>query len=322
MDKRLFMLVVVMAAGLGCRQKVQEKPLDTREEYLLVGFDAVAAPGQTVSLQARLQKGTLLRDQEDEEILFLLGGKELSRGRTDDDGIARVDFPVRKAGDYRFTVRWRPAGDNGVAPVEAPLLVSARQSGAAFVVIDIDKTLAATRKRDFLSGKAKPLPGAAAVVKRLAGTRTVIYLTHRPDHLARRTKAWLADNGFPAAPLFGSRTRQFLGGSAKFKRRTLSTIRKVLTGPGIGIGDRISDMEAYVANGLKAVLIVDLREADAGDLRELADDLDDLPASVQVTVSWHEIENVLIEGASQGRPAMQRRLRKLADEMKRRGNKK
>jgi len=310
MVRRIVLILLLGAVlGSGC-ERVAKEVVEPQSDYLLLGYDVLTTPGRTVTLRARLQKGKLLRDQEGEEIRFRLDGELRGRGRTDNGGFASVAFTPPRVGDYELQVEWSPQGRGPSSAIRARLLVACRPADAPMVVTDIDRTLAATRKRDFVGGEAMPLPGAADAMKRIAKQRTVVYLTHRPDYLGRKTKQWLARHGFPRAPLFLSRARQFLLGSEKFKSRALSEIRKDFTGPGIGVGDKVSDARAYRTNGLKPVLILHIdADADAGDLRELADDLDKLDDSVQVVTHWRDVEKIILAGATFPRAAAQKHLR-------------
>jgi hypothetical protein len=56
-------------------------------------------------------------------------------------------------------------------------------------------------------------------------------------------------------------------------------------------------------------------DADAGDLRKLADSLESVPESVQVALSWNELERAVYGGRPHPRSAAQAELRQRADDL-------
>ncbi|MDP7637680.1 MAG: hypothetical protein QF577_09055, partial [Phycisphaerae bacterium] len=64
-----------------------------------------------------------------------------------------------------------------------------------------------------------------------------------------------------------------------------------------GIGDKFSDTEAYVANGLKAYLIPHCKDKPK-DLRKMASRIRRLPGSARLHVvdNWYDIEAGIFDG--------------------------
>jgi len=183
------------------------------------------------------------------------------------------------------------------------------------VVVDLDKTVVATGFHTVLIGRATPMADSQRVLARLAGKRTIVYLTHRPDYFSIKSKAWLREHKYPPGPLLLSTPGAFLKGSGAYKSEMLAQLRKRFRKIEIGIGDKISDAQAYHENGLKAFLILPVPEPEPAAperLEALADELEALDDEVQVVTHWRQIEQVLFEKGSHPRSAMQKQIRKLA----------
>ena len=135
------------------------------------------------------------------------------------------------------------------------------------------------------------------VTNRLARKFSIIYLTHRPDLLTHLSKAWLRRYGYPRGPLFVSKVSQALGSSGQFKTASLEALRTVFTNIQIGIGDKLSDAQAYVDNKMTAYLIPHY-DNDPEDMREMAQDILDLRdlGRLNVVSSWQQIANAIFQG--------------------------
>ena len=161
------------------------------------------------------------------------------------------------------------------------------------------------------------------VAGRIAGRYTIVYLTHRPDLLTRKSKSWLTGNKYPAGPLMLSTLRQAFGDSGKYKTARITAIRKAYPNVRIGIGDKLSDAGAYVENGLTAYLIPHYKEKPK-DMRKLAGKIDDLPdkGRLNVVSGWRMIEAGIFDGrrSPPGRFAnhLRRRAGQIEEEKRRR----
>jgi len=145
----------------------------------------------------------------------------------------------------------------------------------------------------------------------------VIYLTQRPDLLTRKSKAWLRANGYPVGPLLTGELKHALDSGA-FKTARLKDLRAVYPNVAIGIGDKISDAQAYVDNGLTAYLIPHYK-AKPKDLRKLAREIRGLRGRgrLHVVEDWRQIERGIFDGASWPPETFARMLERQADRLER-----
>jgi len=294
------MKVVLAACGLalaGCG--AQGMLLGTAGDYLLTASDVLATPGREVQLRARLQGGDLLRAQPGYVVRFYRNGRLFKAAETGENGVAEVSFTPPEPGDYRFLVDVAPVGLPDDVPEEQRLLVACRRADRPMAVVDMDKTIVASGFHMVLIGQPAPMPGSAEVLRRLAETHTIVYLTHRPDYFGPKSKAWLEANSYPPGPVLLSSVKGFLAGSGAFKSAMLARLKEHFGRIEIGIGDKASDATAYHENGLKSFLVYQLPASeDAAAIGQLAESLGRCPEQLQAVTSWRQIEQVLFEGAS------------------------
>ena len=260
-------------------------------------FDTLGYPGTEVELKSRVFSAGELKHVKGAAVEYALAKESLGRAVTDGEGFAVLKWKIpekpARTCQYEFTAKIVAVPDEDyehmlkVSP--APLLVCARPKETKFAVIDLDHTVVASGFARVLIGGAKPMPKAAEVVKELARDYSVIYLTHRPDLLAAKSKRWLGENGFPRGPLLVSTLRQAFGDSGEYKAAKLKELRKQYPRLEIGIGDKLSDAKAYADNGLKAYLIPNYDQDDEKDMRELAGDLRKFKDDVQVVEGWEDV---------------------------------
>ncbi|HUX00412.1 MAG: hypothetical protein WBD63_05405 [Phycisphaerae bacterium] len=306
--------MAVLAAAAGCG--AQDVLLGARQGYLFTAADALALPGEEVLLRAHLQGGDLLRDQPGYVVRFSRGGVFYKAAETDADGVAAVSFAPPGPGDYVFRADLSPNGFPAEPPQPVDVFLLCRPADAPLLVVDLDKTLVASGFQEVLVGDPEPMPDSVEVMKRLAGTYAVVYLTHRPDLFGPKSKAWLREQGYPAGPVLLSDVGGFLKGSGAFKSGALADLRRRFTGRAIGVGDKISDVQAYLDNGLEGFLIIQADEsAGAAALRQLADSIASLGNDAQVVAAWRQIEQAVFEGASFPKGEFERRLRGRAEEL-------
>ncbi|KPK85805.1 MAG: hypothetical protein AMJ81_02620 [Phycisphaerae bacterium SM23_33] len=260
---------------------------------LFYAYDTLAYPGQPVELMASVISLKEMEGVEGADVEFLLGQTSLGKVKTDSGGHARLNWTPPKPGDYGLTAKIVAVPEKDFEDMlkcaPTPLLVSARTKDTKFVVLDLDHTVVASSFFRVLFGGAKPMPESAEVVKELSKDYSVIYLTQRPGLLTVKSKNWLTGNGFPRAPLLVSEFKQAVGDSGKFKTGRLKALREQFPNVAIGIGDKISDAEAYVANGLKAYLIPHYDRQDDGDVRDMAEKVGKLNQDIQVVDDWEQI---------------------------------
>jgi hypothetical protein len=290
--------------------------------FLYYAFDSLAYPGEPVSLVARCQDLKGLAGVRGLEIGFYRGGRRVGGATTDEDGTARLSWTPPDQGIYRFEARVDAAPDER-EPAErlsaAPLRVLAAPADTPLAVIDLDHTVVdSSFWRVLLLGSGEPMAGSVRVSERIAAEYGNVYLTHRPDLLTRKSKDFLDRNGYPPGPLLVSEIEDVLDSGA-FKSGKLRDLRKYFPEVRIGIGDKISDAQAYVDNGLTAYLLP-YYEREVEAMRETADAIDriDGPGTLQVVQDWGEIERGIFQG-KRYRPAdFTRWLRREADRLERR----
>jgi len=309
--KRCAMLTILVGLAAGCG--AQGIILGTDGEYLLTVRDAVAPPGKEVGLVARLQEGDLLRGRQGHVIRFKRGQDLFKAAETDADGVARVTFTPDAPGDHVFAVEVAAAGLPGDPPEPRDLLVACRSPDTRMVIVDLDKTVVASGFHTVLLGNPEPMPGSVAVLDRLAADRTIIYLTHRPDYFGPKSKRWLWAQGYPRGPVLLSTASSFLKGSGTYKRDMLVSLKKDFAKVEVGIGDKFSDVEAYHAAGMTAVLILPIpKDPTAKQLDHLAEQVAALPGAIHVVTGWDQVEAILLAGKSYPPGPMAKDLRQRA----------
>lgn len=343
-------LAAVVLASLcsrGCGDDVQEAPkaeaksggwrekvidmvggitLAAEHGALFYAYDSLAYPGEPVDLMARVISIKEMEEVEGATVEFLLDQTSVGKVKTDKDGYAKLSWTPPKAGDYRLTAKIVAVGDDDLKPIlnctPAPLLVSARAKDTKFVVVDLDHTVVGSSFFRVLFGGAKPMPKAAEVVKELRKNYSLVYLTHRPGQLTVKSKSWLTENGFPPAPLLVSKLKEAMGDSGKFKTGRLKALRKQFPNVAIGIGDKLSDAEAYVANGLKAYLIPHYDKDDDDDVRKMAEKIRKINRNIQVVDDWEQVRAGILKARRYSPSAyasrLETRARTLAAEKRRR----
>jgi len=298
-----------------------------RMGQVLLARDVLATPGEEVTLHASLRGGFRVEGVEGVRIQFHLDERRIDQLTTDADGNVQTRWKApAEPGDYAIRVRVKPDDqpedeDRQVLP--ARLLVAVRQADAPLAVVDLDKTLVASGFATVLLGgsSAEPMSGSQEVLARLAKTYTIVYLTHRPDFLGPSSKTWLDTHKYPVGPLLTSTLGGLLEGSGTFKTDRLRALKKTFPNLKVGIGDKISDAQAYAALGMTSILIpdVDWSDDDPEDFEKKAAALAALPESVQVAMNWAEVSAILFDGAVRPKGPVVERLRGAARDLRRRG---
>jgi hypothetical protein len=239
------------------------------------GYDALALPGQELTLTAKLEtagpsgaapdiRGAMLR--------FRLPRGNVLDGRTDGDGKARVvALAPTEPGDHVVELGLDPESPWSAAP--ATLLLRIRRAGEPFLVVDLDGTVTDASAATVLFGSPEPFPLAAEVLRELSRERAILYLTARDDALLPRTRRFLAEHGFPLAPVLTGDYRLGELSAERMKREALAKLRGSFTGDWVGVGDRPEDARAYLSVGMRALLVVP--EGDPEELPEGAEPVRD-----------------------------------------------
>ena len=275
--------------------------LGAEKGVVFYAYDALSYPNEPVELAAKVQLAKMLEDVPGVSVGFYEGSKLIGRARTDKQGRAAISWKPSKAGNYSLQAKIDDVPNKDYKDLleisPAPLLVAVRQKKTAFVVIDLDHTVVGSSFFRVLIGGAKPMPDSLRVTKAIAKKYGIIYLTQRPELLSRKSKQWLRKQGYPKGPLLLSELKEALAGSGKFKSSELALIKKRFPGIQIGIGDKPSDAQAYVDNGMKAYLLPHYKEK-AKDMRKMAKSIRELQGRgrLQVVKNWEQIEVGIFKG--------------------------
>jgi hypothetical protein len=254
-----------------------------KKKARLQGYDMLALPGESISLRAKAEKSSRVRfrpDLDDQMIEFLVGEKTLGTAETNDDGVAALTHKFAKAGRYTVAVRF---GAKSKYAAEDTFIVDVCDAQTRFLVCDIDHTIADISATKFVFKKNKKvpaLPGSPAALTRLAKHYKIIYITARDDAFLKKTLDWLALRKFPRAPIFFWDFGGKKFSHKKYKTREIAAIKKRFPNIIAGVGDKVGDAKAYIANGIKAVIIGLKRD-------------DDLPENAIWAKTWADVEKHL-----------------------------
>jgi len=299
--------------------------LSTERGVIFYAFDTLAYPNEKVDLAVKVQSKKL-QAIEGITVGFFLDDEKLAEATTDKTGLANTQWTPKLAKSYELEARITKVKDDQYEKLEglgAPLLVASRGKDTQFVVIDLDHTVVDSSFFRVLVGGAKPMAGSVQATKKIAEKYSIIYLTHRPDLLTKKSKTWLSLNDYPKGPLLVSELKEAFGDSGKFKTAKLKAVKGSYPNVRIGIGDKYSDAQAYVDNGLGAYLIPHYKEKPK-DIRKAARQIRQLNGKGRLNVvsGWGEIEDGIFKGKKfppeDFAKALDREAEKLEEEEKRR----
>ena len=281
------------------RRAAGEVVVNAENGAVFYTLDTLAYPRQPVDLLAHLRSAGGLKPIAGATVAFTRGDWVAGRITTDANGVAAMRWTPPNAGNYSFQASIVAVPNENfrdMLGVKAPLLVAARDKKTPQVVVDLDHTIVDSSFFRVMVGGGKPMADSVEVLGRVAKRYGIVYLTHRPDLLARKSKSWLADNGYPSGPLLVSEMKDLLEGG-KFKSARLAALRRDFPGVAIGIGDKLSDAQAYVDNGMSAYLVPAYKE-NPRDMRILAAEIRALRGQdrLQVVGNWRQIEQGFFSG--------------------------
>ena len=241
--------VALVAALLVCASTAHAKITPT-------ALDAITRPGQPVTLRAKFESAGWLRlDMRDELVEFTVSG-QVHQARTDRQGVARIQVTANvQPGVYAFSARVPRKPRARWAQGRIFVLDPARP----LAIVDVDGTI--SKLPSWLipiwGKRAKAYDHAPEVLRALARSHQVVYLTARDDLLDRRTRAFLNRRGFPDGPLIFD-LRQRLGGDhAAHKLRELTLLQAKGFTIALGLGDKDTDAQAYVGAGVLSYIHTD-----------------------------------------------------------------
>lgn len=148
-----------------------------------------------------------------------------------------------------------------VAPEVATSTAPAPDNGRNRVglIVDVDETISITDYPSLFFGigtdESRPYEHARDVLSKLSQYFDITYLTARPQWLTGETRKWLTEKGFPPGTVLTTARMLDVYWPGSFKKRAVAALRHASPDLLIGIGDRHTDAEAYVANGMLALIV-------------------------------------------------------------------
>ncbi len=262
--------------------------LARQDEARLQGYDVLARPGDKVVLRAKLESmatPVFHKDIQGGTVYFELDGKVIGSAVTDGQGWADLAYQVSENAGRDLTVMCALAPGDKYLAEPANILVVIKKNTAPAIVTDIDHTIADVSSAGFLvkSNESVPaLSGAPEALTRLSKKYTIIYVTARDDAFMNTTKEWLDLRKFPKGPVFFNDYGGKSMSSRKYKIAEIARLKKRFPNITAGVGDKVGDAEAYLANGMRAVLIGEKMP-------------EDIPEEARFARSWAEVEKLLEE---------------------------
>jgi phosphatidate phosphatase PAH1 len=224
-------------------------------------IDVVASPGADRHvLRGSLSYGKAHKDLEDEDVELFACDRgawhAIGTARTDDDG----DFSLALAGARRLAPGMRDLYASAVGDrTGVRFLAYVAPAATRVIVSDVDGTLTASEhafvRTVVANSRIGAQPGAAAAFRELAASGyQPVYVTARGEVFTEKTRAWLAQQGFPRGPMILAEDLVTVPGPATVAFKTgamdaLTSAGLVVAG---GIGNRATDIAAYEAMGLPA----------------------------------------------------------------------
>ena len=200
----------------------------------------------------------------------------VGRARTGPDGIASFALGALPVGTHHYKVR------TSRKPLEAIVQVVDRE--APILVVDIDKTIADVTPQGFIFRKVlnvRPMLGSREALDELSKTMQILFLTARDHIFTRKTKLWLRAAEFPEAPVYLRKGTRFWSASPQaHKIERLKEVRSRFPNIRFGVGDKPGDAIAYMAHGIRPILIAKTRPLG-------------ITSDVPVLPDWHAILDLI-----------------------------
>ena len=293
--------------------------LGSESSVIFYAFDVLSEPNKPVEIAAKLQT-VRFADIQDVTVGFYRASEQIGEAQTDLNGTATITWLGPSQGDYSFSARIIEVPDDQDSRLRdvpaVPVFVAVRDANTPFVVIDLDHTVVDSSFFRVLLGGGTPMADSVKIVRKIADKYSLIYLTHRPDLMTHRSKSWLQKHGYPAGPLLVSTLKQSIGASGRFKSGRIAELKKTFKHIDIGIGDKLSDAQAYVDNGMTAYLIPHY-DREPKDMRKMASQLRDLSITdrLRVVSTWRQVESGIFADKDFPAGDFAARLEKQADQL-------
>ena len=246
---------------------------------LFTGFDGLAHVAEEITLKAKLESRYLKDDIANATVACYVADQYLGEAQTDEEGFAVWRFMPQKTGN--FTVVYQLPDDSKYKPKRAEGLLAVRTEDKPVLISDLDNTIIDISNYQFLfhnNESIPPVPGAPEILKELSRQYDIIYLTARDDLYVNVTKNWLDMYGLPRAPLFVCDLSEEPADQGEYKKEVLRQLKAKWPNITIGVGDKVHDAQAYLANGMAAYIL---------------GEHDELPENTITVKSWKEIQEKL-----------------------------
>lgn len=233
-------------------------PTSAAAKSTIVLQDAIVDTDRKTRLVAYVSRENLFgvpTDIEHAPVTFHAGSHELGATTTDDEGMAVLECTLPE-GDIRKIEARAKVGSKELRTEAA---VHRWREDRIIIVVDIDDTISRTDLDDLLFDEkdddSRPLKHSPRVLRHLSKDYQILYLTARPSFLLEKTRQWLEENDFPAAPVLVSHQKRDLLRQGVYKRRVLEGLQKTWPLVLIGIGDRGTDAEAYGGSRMLCLIV-------------------------------------------------------------------
>lgn len=228
--------------------------------------DVIADTEGNVIVTADLKEDLwgLPKDVEHRPIRFFAGEMELATVTGDADGVAVLRSTLPDGDVPHLEARAEVHGTE----VTGRGRVFRWDKSRVSVVVDIDGTISRTDFEELVFDEkdddSRPMRDSVETLRQIAEEFQLVYLTARPSILLEKTRQWLALRGFPDGPVLGSHYKRDLLDHAAYKARVLRGLREDWPEMLIGIGDQISDAEAYGRCGMLTLIIFSPEKGELG----------------------------------------------------------
>jgi hypothetical protein len=190
------------------------------------------------------------------EVSFLAGGKKIGSAVTDKLGYAIATGRIPASANT-----FEAQADLGGRSLRSEAQALSWQPHRTMIVCDIDGTVSQTDVYtlvvDHWDTGSLPLPEAPETLRALAERYNILFLTGRPLAWRAKTVKWLDDHGFPAAPVVLAPDMHDVEHVAQFKEQVITLVQRLYPEARIGIGNAVTDSEAYTSKGMLAIMMDD-----------------------------------------------------------------
>jgi len=224
---------------------------------MLIAFDAIAVPGKDTILHTKISAlYYLLHPFRNKFIIeYFLGTKMIGMTKTSIGKLSSISYNFKAPGIYRIDVILK---NGGKVKMKSTAGVFCSDMKRPALISDIDHTIADISWPGLLLLPNRyicPFCDAPGVLETIYKQYDIIYLTRREDLLLDKTRRWLSKNAFPLGPVFMWDFWSEPLRAEKYKTKVIRRLKRRWNHIVLGIGDKQSDINAYVKNGLRSILI-------------------------------------------------------------------